>query len=83
MDNFDIRAYNIAHLRSKMGIVTQEPILFDTTIRDNIAYGLIGIREDVTFEEIQKAAKLANIHDFIMSLPNVRFIYYACSYRIN
>lgn len=56
-----------------MGIVTQEPILFDTTIRDNIAYGLVGIQEEVTFEEIQKAAKLANIHDFILSLPNVRF----------
>lgn len=63
-----------------MGIVTQEPILFDTTIRDNIAYGLIGIQEEVSFEEIQKAAKLANIHDFILSLPNVRFIIYWHTY---
>lgn len=72
IDDFDIQTYNIAHLRSKIGLVTQEPILFDTTIKENIAYGAAALYENVSFEQIQRAAKIANIHDFIFSLPNVR-----------
>lgn len=49
-----------------MCIVSQEPILFDLSIRDNITYGL---QKEVSFEEIKEAAVLANIHDFIKSLP--------------
>ena len=52
-------------LRSHIGMVSQEPVLFDTTIAENIRYG----REDATMVEIQEAAKNANAHDFIMTLP--------------
>jgi len=57
--------YNIKWLREHIGIVNQEPSLFDISIKDNIRYG----KEDATDEEIIEAAKKANIHDFIMSLP--------------
>lgn len=49
--------------------MSQEPILFDTSIADNIRYG--ANFRDVTDEEVEKAAKNANIHDFIISLPQV------------
>ena len=49
-----------------MGLVSQEPVLFDTTIAENIRFG----KEDATLEEIQEAAKSANAHDFISSLPD-------------
>lgn len=48
-------------------MVNQEPVLFATTIAENIRYG----REDVTMEEIEKATKEANAYDFIMKLPHV------------
>lgn len=48
--------------------MNQEPVLFATTIAENIRYG----RLDVTMEEIEKAVKEANAYDFIMKLPNVR-----------
>ena len=53
-----------------VGIVFQEPILFDMSIRENIAYG-DNIREEIPMEEIIRAAKDANIHDFVQCLPNV------------
>ena len=56
-------------LRSQIGIVSQEPILFDTSIAENIAYG--DNARVVSKEEIIEAAKKANIHDFIIKLPNV------------
>lgn len=71
MDGYDIRALNLNHLRSKIGIVTQEPILFDTTIRENIAYGVIALQDEVSFDQIEQVARAANIHDFIMTLPDV------------
>ena len=52
-----------------MGIVSQEPILFDCSIAENIAYG--DNSRVVTQEEIEQAAKEANIHHFIETLPNV------------
>ena len=52
-----------------MGLVSQEPVLFDTSIADNIRYGA-NFRE-VSDEEVEMAAKSANIHDFVMSLPQV------------
>jgi ABC-type multidrug transport system fused ATPase/permease subunit len=52
-----------------MGIVSQEPILFDRTIADNIAYG--DNFRAVSREEVIEAAKMANIHNFISSLPLV------------
>ncbi len=53
-----------------VGIVSQEPILFDRSIRENIAYG-DNSRTDVSLDEIIEAAKQADIHDFIHLLPNV------------
>ena len=50
-----------------VGVVSQEPVLFGTTIGENIRYG----REGVTQEQIELAAKQANAHDFIMKLPQV------------
>ncbi|XP_002061354.3 multidrug resistance protein homolog 49 [Drosophila willistoni] len=55
-------------LRSKLGLVSQEPVLFDRTIAENIAYGN-NFRDDVPMQEIIEAAKKANIHNFISSLP--------------
>ena len=65
----DIRDLNIRWLRRQIGIVSQEPVLFDRSIADNIRYGA-NFRE-VGDEEIVEAAKAANIHNFIQSLPEV------------
>ncbi|KAJ7408592.1 Multidrug resistance protein 1A [Willisornis vidua] len=66
IDGQDIKTLNVRHLREIIGVVNQEPVLFATTIAENIRYG----REDVTMEEIEKATKEANAYDFIMKLPN-------------
>ncbi|XP_072507688.1 ATP-dependent translocase ABCB1 isoform X2 [Notamacropus eugenii] len=66
IDGQDIRSLNVRYLREITGVVSQEPVLFATTIAENIRYG----REDVTMEEIVKAVKEANAYDFIMKLPN-------------
>ncbi|KAK6165545.1 hypothetical protein SNE40_022454 [Patella caerulea] len=65
IDDKDIKEYNIKWLRQHIGIVSQEPTLFATTIADNISYG----RAEVTHAEIEEAAKNANAHDFISQLP--------------
>ncbi|XP_013816118.1 bile salt export pump isoform X2 [Apteryx mantelli] len=65
LDGHDIRSLNIQWLRSQIGIVEQEPVLFATTIAENIRYG----RDEATMEEIIKAAKEANAYNFIMDLP--------------
>ncbi|CAF1180823.1 unnamed protein product [Rotaria sordida] len=61
----DIRKLNIQWLRSCLGLVSQEPILFDMTIAENIAYG----RDNTSIEDIIDAATKANIHHFIQQLP--------------
>ncbi|XP_028607313.2 ATP-dependent translocase ABCB1 isoform X1 [Podarcis muralis] len=66
IDDQDIKTLNLRYLREIIGVVNQEPVLFQTTIAENIRYG----REDVTMEEIEKAVKEANAYDFIMKLPN-------------
>lgn len=66
IDGQDIREVTLASLRSQMGIMTQETILFTGTIADNIRYGKL----DATQEEIEEAAKAVQIHDFIMSLED-------------
>ena len=53
-----------------VGIVSQEPVLFDMSIRENIAYG-DNSRSDISMDEIIRVAKDANIHDFIELLPTV------------
>jgi len=65
VDGVDLNEFNIRSLRSRLGIVTQEAILFHDTVRANIAYG----REGVSQEEIEAAARAANAHDFIMAMP--------------
>lgn len=66
IDGLDIRDVTLSSLRGQIAIVTQQTILFNDTVRNNIAYGDICTTE----EEIYKAAKAANAHDFIMKLPN-------------
>ena len=66
IDGMDIRDVSISSLRDQMGIVTQEPILFNDSIRNNIAYG----KRSATDKEIIKAAKAAYAYDFIQNFPN-------------
>jgi ATP-binding cassette subfamily B (MDR/TAP) protein 1 len=61
IDGRDIRSCSLAHLRSHIALVSQEPTLFSGTIRDNIMYG----DEHATEDEVTSAAKLANAHEFI------------------
>ncbi|XP_037828263.1 ATP-dependent translocase ABCB1 [Lucilia sericata] len=67
VDTIDIRNLSILNLRKQLGIVSQEPILFDRSIRENIAYG--DNTRMVSEQEIIEAAKKANIHNFVSSLP--------------
>ncbi|TKW16203.2 hypothetical protein SEVIR_5G286300v4 [Setaria viridis] len=66
LDGVEIKNLKINWLRNQMGLVSQEPVLFNDTIRANIAYGKQG---EVTEEELIKVAKLADAHEFISSLP--------------
>ena len=66
IDGIDIRSMTIASLRRNIGIVAQDVFLFNSTIFDNIAYG----RPGATLEEVETAAKMANIYDFIAGLPD-------------
>jgi ATP-binding cassette subfamily B protein len=66
LDGVDIREYKVADLRKQFAVVLQEPVLFSTTIAENIAYACPG----ATFEELVAAAKAADAHDFITSLPD-------------
>ena len=66
IDGIDVREFAVADLRRQISIVTQEPILFNETVRDNIAYG----RPDATEDQIVTAAKAAFAHDFILRFPN-------------
>ena len=66
IDGKDVRGLTFESLRNQIGLVQQDVYLFCGTIRDNIAYG----KPEASMEEIVDAAKKANIHDFIMSLPD-------------
>ena len=66
IDGKDVRGLTLESLRNQIGLVQQDVYLFCGTIRDNIAYG----KPEASMEEIVDAAKKANIHDFIMSLPD-------------
>lgn len=68
-DGVDLKSLNLTWLRSHIGIVSQEPTLFDTSIAENIAYG--DNSREVLMDEIISAARNANIHNFIESLPHV------------
>ena len=64
IDGIEIHSLNLRWLRSHIGVVSQEPVLFDTTIGENIRYG----REDATMDDVIQAAKNANAHYFISQL---------------
>ncbi len=66
IDGHDVRTLTLKSLRSRIGVVQQDVYLFSGSIRDNIAYG----KPDASEDEIIAAAKRANIHDFIMELPD-------------
>jgi ATP-binding cassette, subfamily B, bacterial MsbA len=65
IDGVDVREVTLASLRAQMAIVTQETVLFNDTVRANIAYG----RPDVSPAEIERAARMAQAHEFILALP--------------
>jgi ABC-type multidrug transport system fused ATPase/permease subunit len=66
IDDTDIRDTTLQSLRANIGIIQQDVFMFSATVRDNIAYGAV----QSTYEQIIEAAKIARIHDFIMSLPD-------------
>ncbi|NVM04669.1 MAG: ABC transporter ATP-binding protein [Candidatus Helarchaeota archaeon] len=67
IDGINVKDYNLGDLRIRIGIVSQETFLFNRSIHENITLGREG---QVSMEEVIEAAKIAQIHDFIMSLPN-------------
>ncbi|XP_051133578.1 putative multidrug resistance protein [Andrographis paniculata] len=66
LDGYKINRLHLKWLRSQMGLVNQEPVLFATSIKENILFG----KEGASMEEVEKAAKAANAHDFIVTLPD-------------
>ncbi|CAG8441545.1 4408_t:CDS:2 [Scutellospora calospora] len=75
LDGRDIKSLNLTWLRRQISLVGQEPVLFNTTIAENVSHGLIGsvyenLSDDKKHEMIENACKMANAHDFIMNLPN-------------
>ncbi|MDQ3720409.1 MAG: ABC transporter ATP-binding protein/permease, partial [Actinomycetota bacterium] len=65
LDRFDVRDLTLDSLRAQISVVLQEPLLFSGTIRDNIRYG----RLEASDEELEDAARAANVHDFVIRLP--------------
>ncbi|KAI8976832.1 putative ABC transporter protein [Pilobolus umbonatus] len=68
IDDNNVKTFQLRNLRSHMALVGQEPVLFDMTIGENIRFG-VDDDKTITQEEVEKAAKAANIHKFISSLP--------------
>jgi len=66
IDGIDVRDVTLASLRSQIAVISQDPFLFSTTVRENIAFGAAS----ATDEEIESAARLAQAHEFIAKLPN-------------
>ncbi|KAJ3689475.1 hypothetical protein LUZ61_018639 [Rhynchospora tenuis] len=66
IDGVDLKTMKLGWIRSKIGLVSQEPLLFATTIKENITYG----KEDATVEEIKRVIELANAAKFVDNLPN-------------
>ncbi len=66
IDGHDLRDVTIASLRKQIGKVTQETVLFNDTVRNNIAYG----QPDVPLSKVQEAAQMALAHDFILNMPD-------------
>ena len=72
MDGVSLKDMNLKWFRTNIGVVSQEPVLFELSIAENIQ---LGQAEHVTQEQIEQAAKNANAHDFIMALPKVCYIF--------
>ena len=72
IDGKDLKTLNTMWIRNQIGLVSQEPILFDMSVGENIRFGKNG----VTQEEVEEAAKKANAHEFIMQLPDVSPLYH-------
>jgi len=70
VDGNDIQELAIQWLRCQIGLVSQEPVLFDCSIRENVQYG--DNSREVTMDEVIAAARMANIHSFVESLPQAR-----------
>ena len=68
----NVKDINVKWLRQHIGIVSQEPVLFDMSIADNIRMG----KDDASQQEIEEAAMNANAHDFITNLPMVNFWFF-------
>ena len=81
LEGTDLRDLNLSWLRKQIGIVSQEPVLFDATIAENICYG--ALYRQVTDEEVIEAAKSANIHTFIESLPQVSTVVSPLSHAVD
>lgn len=82
LEGTDLRDLNLKWLRTQIGIVSQEPVLFDASIADNIRYG--ALFKEVSDMEVIEAAKSANIHSFIESLPEVSIrIHMWCGHDLN
>ena len=73
LDDADLRDIRPESLRSQIGIVSQEPALFDYSVAENIAYGMD--TDEINLMAVIEAAKLVDIHDFIMSLPDVSLLH--------
>ena len=69
LDGNDLKELNVRWLRQHVGLVSQEPKLFATSIRENIAAGASAAGQSVTQKDIEEAARRANAHDFIMTFP--------------
>ena len=65
IDDADVRDLHLASLRRAIGVIAQDPFLFSATVRENIAFG----RADATHEEVERAARLAQAHEFVEALP--------------
>ncbi len=65
VDGHDVRSVTLASLRREIGVIAQDPFLFSATVRENIAFG----RPDATADDVERAARLAQAHDFIAALP--------------
>ena len=65
IDGADVRTVTLASLRREIGVIAQDPFLFSATVRENIAFG----RPESTDEEIERAARLAQAHEFVEALP--------------
>ena len=65
IDGADVRTVTLASLRREIGVIAQDPFLFSATVRENIAFG----RPEATDEEIERAARLAQAHEFVEALP--------------